>query len=400
MAHLPGRHFVSRLRLHFPERAVTRFIVLPKGSCDPYSPATYRVTMRQFLVLCLVLSGFVLAVPQAGAADDPFTVSGIKVDATAPSTVEAQTKAIESGRDRAWQTLYRRLTRQEDWPHQPALDPVALQRLIRNYQVHDARSSTTRFVASMTYEFNANAVRRLLQQADIAYSDATAKPILIIPLGPGWSAQTPWTKAWADPRFARGPVPLVLPPDDAINSPVLAGIRFDHTSWQDLEPMASRLHATDTYLALVIPQRSQMIVKLRRLGSGSSPAIPDVVVTVAPRTPAAQSFAKVADMTASAIQEFLKSRSAVDFGRHAKVVATLHVDSLTEWGDVLQRLGAVSTVTDVNVLAMDIGEARIEIAYAGSPDQLNQQLSHQGLSLANQGGQWWLQRADSETGSR
>jgi len=356
--------------------------------------------MRQLLSLCLVLLGLVSAVPCARAADDTFAVSGIKVDASAPSAVDAQTKAIESGRDRAWQTLYRRLTRQEDWPHQPVLDPVTLQRLIRSYQVHDARSSTTRFVATMTYEFNANAVRRLLQQADIAYSDATAKPVLIIPLGPGWSAQTPWTKAWTDPRFAQGSIPFVLPPNDAIDAPALAAIRFEHTSWSDVEPMASRVHASEAYLALVIPQRTQMIVKIRRLGSGNSSPIPDVVTAVPPGTPPAKSFAKVADATANGIEEFWKSRSAVDFGKHGQVVAALHIDSLSAWGDLLQKLDAVPTITDVNVVAMDIGEARLEIAYAGSPDQLNQQLSREGLSLANEGGQWWLERADTETGNR
>ena len=356
--------------------------------------------MRQLLSACLVLLGLTFAIPQAGAADDPYTVSGIKVDASAASTVVAQTKAIESGRDRAWQTLYRRLTRQEDWSRQPALDPTTLQRLIRSYQVLDARSSTTRFVASMTYVFNANAVRRVLQQADIAYSDATAKPVLVIPLGPGWSAQTPWTRVWADPRFARGAIPFVLPPNDAIDSSALAAIRFDRTAWQDVEPMASRVHASEAYLVLVIPQRAQMIVKIRRLATGSSPSIPDVVVAVPPGTPPAKSFAKVADATANAIEEFWKSRSAIDFGKHAKVVAALRVDSLSQWGDLLQKLGSVPTITDVNVLAMDIGEARVEIAYAGSSDQLNQQLSRQGLSLANEGGQWWLERAGSDTGSR
>jgi hypothetical protein len=356
--------------------------------------------MRQLLSLCLVLWGLVATVPCVRAADDAFTVSGIKVDATAPSAVDAQTKAIEGGRDRAWQTLYRRLTRQEDWSHQPTLDPVTLQRLIRSYQVHDARSSTTRFVATMTYEFNANAVRRLLQQADIAYSDTTAKPVLIIPLGPEWSAQTPWTKAWTDPRFAQGSIPFALPSNDAIGASALSAIRFDRASWSDVEPIASRIHASEAYLVLVIPQRAQMIVKIRRLGPGNSPTIPDVVVSVPPKTPPAQSFAKVAEATATAIEEFWKSRSAVDFGKHGQVVASLHIESLSAWGDLLQKLGSVPTITDVNVVAMDIGEARVQIAYAGSPDQLNQQLSREGLSLANEGGQWWLESADSEAGSR
>jgi hypothetical protein len=252
----------------------------------------------------------------------------------------------------------------------------------------------------MTYQFNPNAVRRLLQQADIAYSDVTAKPVLIIPLGPGWSGQTPWTRAWADPRFARGSIPFALPPNDAIDAPALTQIHFDRTAWQDVEPMASRIRASEAYLALVIPQRTQMMVKVRRLGPGSSPSIPDVVVPVAPGTSPAISFAKVADATANTIEEFWKSRSAVDFGKHASVIAALRVDSLTEWGDLLQKLGSVPTITDVNILAMDIGQAKVEIAYAGSADQLNQQLSRQGLTLASEGGQWWLERAGTEAGNR
>lgn len=356
--------------------------------------------MRRLFSICLLLLG--VTAPWAGvlAADDAYTVSSVKVDATAPSAIDAQTKAIDSGRDRAWQTLYRRLTKEEDWARQPSLDPMSLQRLIRSYQVHDARSSTTRFVADMTYVFNANAVRRLLQQAGIAYSDVTAKPVLVIPLGPGWSAHTPWTRAWADPRFAHSAVPLVLPPEDAIDAPVLAATQFDHTVWQDIEPMASRVRATEAYLALVIPQHAQMIVKIRRLGAGNTSAIPDLVIPIPPRTPPAIAFGKVADATANAIIDSWKSRSVVDYGRRSNVVASLHVDSLADWSGLLQKLGAVPTITDVNVLAMDIGEARIEIAYVGSTDQLNEQLARQGLNLANESGQWWLENAGAEADSR
>jgi hypothetical protein len=44
---------------------------------------------------------------------------------------------------------------------------------------------------------------------------------------------------------------------------------------------------------------------------------------------------------------------------------------------------------------MDIGEARIAISYAGTTDQLNEQLSHAGLALSNDNGQWWLSRSEA-----
>jgi hypothetical protein len=353
--------------------------------------------MRPLYSFCfLVVLGLSLAFRQA-TADDLYTVNGIKVDASAPSTVDAQTKAIDSGRDRAWQTLYRRLTKEEDWPRQPALDPATLQRLIRSYQVHDARSSTTRFVASMTYVFNANAVRHILQQADVAYSDVTAKPILVIPLAPRWLAQTPWTRAWADPRFAHGAIPLVLPPDDAIGAPALAALQFDSASWQDVEPMASRMHAAEAALALVIPQRAQMLVKTRLLGPGEMPRIADFAIAIPPKTPAAVAFAKVADATANAIINAWKARTVVDYGKRSNLTASAHVNSLADWGQLLQTLGSIPTVTDVRLIAMDIGEARLSIDYVGSTDQLNAQLGRSGLNLSNEDGEWWLGKSEAES---
>jgi len=268
---------------------------------------------------------------------------------------------------------------------------------VRSYQPRDQRSSTTRFVANMTYVFNANAVRRILQQASVAYSDVTARPVLVVPLAPGWSAQTPWTRAWKDPRFAHGAVPLVLPSADSLDEPTLASLHFDSAAWQDVEPVASRVHAAEAYLVLVIPQRAQMIVKIRHLAPSGETSIPDLTIPVAPKTSPEKSFGEVADAAANAITESWKSRSAVDFAKHGKLLASMHVDTLEEWTETQQKLEAVSTVSDVSLVAMDIGEVRVAISYAGTTDQLNEQLAHTGLALSNENGEWRLARSESGT---
>ena len=352
--------------------------------------------MRRLLLIFFVAFGAASAASLQAAAGDPFTVSGVKVDATAPSAVEAQTKAINSGRAKAWQTLYRRLTKQQDWGKQPPIDDATLQRLVRSYQARDQRSSTTRFVANMTYVFNATAVRRILQQANLAYSDVTARPALVIPLAPGWSAQTPWTQAWKAPRFGHGALPLVLPLADKIDDTALASLHFDTATWQDVEPMASRVHAGAAYVVLVIPQRAQMLVKIRHLAPSPGAAIADLAVPVPPNTPAPKAFGAVADAAANAIIEAWKSRSAVDFSKHSKLLASVPVENLEDWSRTLQKIEAVPTVSDVSLVAMDIGEARIAISYAGSPEQLSDQLARAGLALSNEKGDWRLGRSEAE----
>ena len=80
------------------------------------------------------------------------------MDATAASSTEAYNAALADGRPRAWQILYRRLTRQQDWARQPELDAAALVRITRGYTVANERRSTTRYVADVTYQFNPDAV--------------------------------------------------------------------------------------------------------------------------------------------------------------------------------------------------------------------------------------------------
>src|ERR1700759_3192277 len=98
-------------------------------------------------------------------AADLYTVSGVHVDASAASSAEALNVAIAQGRPRAWQILYRRLTRQQDWTRQPALDAPGLVRISRGYTPANERRSTTRYVADITYMFNPEAVARTLRDA-------------------------------------------------------------------------------------------------------------------------------------------------------------------------------------------------------------------------------------------
>ncbi len=326
----------------------------------------------------------------ARAAEDQFTVAGIPVDATAASATVAQTMAINGGRGQAWVKLYRRLTKQQDWAKQPKLDDVTLQRLVSNYVVANERRSTTRFVANVTYIFNADAVRRLLRTQNVAYVDAEAKPVLIVPMAPGYAPHSGWVNIWANPRYATGAVPIVLPVGDAIDAQELGAISFPSAQWQDVEPAASRVHATDAFLVQATAGKGNIIVAMRRLGTGTSSPIPNLVVPVHPGEPAPQAYAAAADAAATVIVDLWKSRTAIDFNRRFKLTAEAHIATLADWGTLMQKLTSVPIVTDVNVIAMNIGEARVAITYSGSAEQLETLAAQNNLNLANVGGAWQL----------
>jgi len=346
--------------------------------------------MQRIAFVLMLGLACVFSLAGAHAADDPFTVSGVPVDATAASASVAENIAINQGRDRAWNTLYKRLTKQQDWARQPPLDDLALQRMVKTYVVTNERRSTTRYVANVSYVFNPDAVRRLLRAQNIAYVDIDAKPVLVIPMSPGYAARAPWTRLWAQAKYATGAVPLVTPVGDPLDAQALAALNFATAQWQDVEPAASRVHATDAFLVQATPGKGNITVAIRRLGPGTPTPIPNVVVPVRPGESAQQAYGAAADAAAASIVEVWKSHSAIDFNKRYKLTADVHIASLADWGLLMQKLATVPTITEVQVVAMDVGEARVAITYVGTPEQLQAVAAQSSIDLSNGGGGWQL----------
>lgn len=343
--------------------------------------------MRHFSVISLILfvfSGSALA----GAPADPFTVTGIHVEGTGPSSVQAQSIAINSGKQRAWSEVYRRLAKQEDWSKQPALDDTALTRLIASYLPGSERRSTTRYSAVMTYVFNAGAVRHLLHAQNIGYADENAKPLLVIPMGPTYQPHSVWATVWLNPKYGRGAVPIFPPPAGADET--LAGGKFADLDQKTIAPIAAQVHASDAYLALATTANGHVIVKLKRIGLGPSSPIPDVDVTIPAGTPAANAYAAVADNTAVAIANAWKGHASVDYGRRSRLTADIHIESLEGWAGLIAKLGTVPNVSDVTVAAMDIGEARVVVTYVGNLDQLHDNMTKGGFDITSANGAYTI----------
>src|SRR4051812_39299344 len=199
--------------------------------------------MLRLSVLALVAglalaAGAVQAAPAPAPAPDMFPVSGIKIDQTAESATAARDLAMAQGRPLAWTRLFRRLTAMANWNKQPQLDANALLRLVRSFEVDNERRSSTRYLADVTYHFNAAAVRGLLRQSGVSYTETRARPALVIPVvgGAAADAMSPWTLAWKDPALQQGLVPLVLPVAEDMEAPSRPDLA--QADWASLAPLA------------------------------------------------------------------------------------------------------------------------------------------------------------------
>jgi len=338
--------------------------------------------------LFLFAVALLCATPAAAQDNSLYTVSNVHVDATGTSSTEALNAAIAQGRGKAFQIVYRRLTRQADWPKQPALDPAGLLRISRGYNIANERRSTTRYVADLTFMFNPDAVGRLLRSAQIAFSQTQARRILVIPMSPSVS-HGPWSQALTAPAFRDSQVPFTVlaPEDDA----ALAGLNLDAANWNDVAQVAAKHRVSEVGLVQAVYANGKMTVNIRRLGAGEQPTKTSVEVpmlqTVGTTYPAA------AQAAVRAIEDMWKTRSVIDFSQRGRLTADVRIGSLAQWGEIQTALGQISNVTGVTVTAISPNFARINMGYQGGLDQLREAVGEAGLSLTNRGGQWTLARA-------
>lgn len=263
----------------------------------------------------------------APARPDLFTVAGVSVGASAELAISARDAAMAQGRAAAWRTLFRRLTAAANWRKEPMLDERALERMIRSFEVANERRSTTRYLAEVTFRFNPVAVRNLLRQANIAYTETRSPPVLVIPLiagTPGFDPMSTWFASWLDPQLQQGLVPFVTPAADDADAALFERPDLAQPDWAALAPMARRYNADAVILAIASEDGNTVqMVELSPTGR-----------VAASFAYAQSSFPADAQAVAERAEDVWKSRNAVDFAVRAHLVADVQFNSLDDWAKI------------------------------------------------------------------
>jgi hypothetical protein len=260
-----------------------------------------------------------------------------------------------------------------------------LLRMVRSFEVANERRSTTRYLADVTYHFNAAAVRAALRQAGVPYTEARARPALVIPVvaGKGVDPMSPWFAAWKDPAMQQGLVPFVLPASEPQDEEVLSRPDIVQADWASLAAIARRYNAAEVIIAVA---------------SEDAKTVQMVELSATQRVPASFAYANSnfladAEAVAEKAYETWKTRSAVNFATRARLTADVEFDSLDDWAKIRKQLGAVRAVSGLDVIGLSLHEAEVELTYSGRPEQLRDALAQQDLSLDNAQGQFTLQLA-------
>ncbi len=348
-------------------------------------------------------SGTAVATPAAAGEDNVFTVRGLAVDVTANSALAARKLALLDGQRRALEQILRRITLRSDHATLPKPGDRAIAQLVVAVQVSEEKTSSVRYLASLTVRFNRAAIRNLLRGAGFSFSETRAKPILILPVFEKGAALSLfedtniWRQAWARLDLSSDSLlPLLLPKGDLQDVTTIAAQAALAGSDEQLRAIAQR-YGVDTVLvshailsidlaAGGIPQ--VQVNMLRFTPRGKSTEVLDYGVKVAEDLESAMD--RLAQRVAMDQLEQWKRRTKLSFDADTSLSAQVPLSRLADWLLIRQSLNASAMVRSIKLQSISRQAAQVIIDYLGDTDSLVISLAQRDLQLSLVEGFWVL----------
>lgn len=353
-----------------------------------------------FLALAVVVG--LLPTIRVTRADAPaFVVEGVEVDQTAASATLAREAALAEGQKKAFRRLLERLTLRADHPRLPELPVARIADLIENFEVQAERSSSVRYIATLTFRFNPEGVRTVLRGAGIPFAETRARPMVVLPVfrrGDSvvlWDAPNPWFDAWRDMPARDGLQPLVIPLGDLADIGAIDAEQAMQGATDRIEAIARRYDAggaivAEAFLDGSAGRRATVQVAMTRFDGATAEQTVVESYVARPDEDEAALLTRAAVETALLIEERWKSDVALQFGKQAVLTADVSFAGVEDWVMLRRRLAEAAVVRKADILSLSRGRARIELHYVGTESGLRLALAQKDLLLERGGTGWEL----------
>jgi Uncharacterized protein conserved in bacteria (DUF2066) len=352
-----------------------------------------RAAGAAWLLLVLLIG---LAPASADDPDDPYSAT-VKVDATADNAAAARTLARHDGQQRALMEVIEHLSGTTDQTKLSKLDDKAITNMVNSFEVANEKMSAVRYLADYTFHFRPAKVRQLLRNAGIAFSSSPGKPVVVVPVFRDgeknvlWDDPNPWREAWTQLPAVSGPTPLSVPLGGLADVNAIDATQARSGDAQALTAIAQGNDADEALVAVATAQRqgdklSGLDVSLKRYRLGQLTNSQTTSIAINPGESESDFLNRAVAAVAADIEHGIPPSS----NKEASLDAVVPIASLGDWVAMRQRLVAVPGIHKVDLLSLSRQQAKIEIKYTGSPDQLKSSLAEADLDLGGADPEWRL----------
>jgi len=356
---------------------------------------------RLAAILAMVVScyGALVSIPAyAGSASDVFTVANYPVEARAKNAVIAKEQAQSEGQQAALRSLLRRIVPVTAYPRLKTMTPIKSADVIDGVSVRTERNSTTDYIATLDFSFQAAAVRSVLNRAGIPFVDAQAPQTIVIPVyrakadAAFESGRGIWFEGWNGLDLAHTLTPLKLEglkagiPPDAIGALITGSATIakifggEYKSERVVVAIAEPDAAGKKLVVTLVGQDATGPLKLKqsyRISGGDTGYTAELAAVVGlgileGRWKAAKAGAL----------------GGVDATSGGGVLIVAEFATLSEWNEIRSKILETEGAFDVSVGTVSQRSAEVTLRHNGGADSLVQSFAAHGLTLDTANGQW------------
>ncbi|MGB0935135.1 MAG: DUF2066 domain-containing protein [Alphaproteobacteria bacterium] len=347
-----------------------------------------------------------LALPAAAA--ELYTVTGVKVDARAKDAVTAQAKAMALARIKAFNKLMKRLLPEGEAERFKNIPPGDLDNLIQDYEVTHQKNSARRYIATLTFTFDENAIKDILGGQQITSAATTPRnPLVVVPIlmrdgkPQLWGDINPWFNAWKERKSLSALTPVTIPIGDLTDMQSLNISQAFNRDPVGLEKLSRRY---GTAGALIV---------IARIDSNNPTAPMEISSTIwtldgrsmNPKNTYAQPesgkpFDQAISQAITSLESFSKQQVTVHGGHNGihKVLAQIPFNSLQEWRMAQSALRDIPSIQQLNLNTISRQGATANLTFTGNFQTLASALSARGFRLIKLGeGLWEISSSGTPT---
>jgi hypothetical protein len=329
-----------------------------------------------FAALCAFAPGLA----SAQGRDNVYVVSGVAVDETAANAAAAQQAGFAAAQRAAFERLVRRVTVPSELAARgvPAVEGVALDRLVQGVDIEQEGRSTTRYIGRLSVRFDPNQIRALLRAQNLTVVDTRTSPVLIVPTAAdGTEPETLalWREVWAQSGFSNELVPLAVAPETLQGAP----------AWQSAAPFAQASAAVSALYATLRVQGSAATATLVDVDAAGARNRGQVTAPINGTDNAAlrAAFASLAMQASTLIQNDWKGRVATGGGQSARIAASALYTDQRQWEQIKDALeaAAATLISEIRIEAVGREGALVSFSFVGDRNQLAAELARRGVRI-------------------
>jgi len=373
------------------DRAVRNFSALRHG----------LARAARVAVLCLAAM-LALLLPSPARSGSVFVIANLSVEAEAKDAVLAKKKALETAQRRAMGILMRRLAPFGAYERLPSPKLSIIEELIEGYSVQRESNSATRYLATLDFTFQSNAVRQFLSGYGIPFAEGQASTVMLLPVfvNNGKIVRTtanPWRKAWRGLDLVNTVTPVKLAAvGGAVTAKVIEGLQANDDS--AFEALTAAYKSERFVVALASYDEDSGKLTSHYYGvdaAGAVKLVRDDRVWEGDIRASANHAAMVGLGILEGRWKAVKTPAGAAGGGGTQMAfgVTVEFAGLQQWQQMRARLTRVPGVQALKITSLSARSADVTLQYPGGAERLSHQLGAFNLFLEN-AGEAWILRGD------